>query len=108
MYKKHVTALPTTEVQKYKISSSARDVQDIIYLTVCDRSTTRNKTRKERAEKDLTIYTKDKFPLEKRKETVAVFLDLREVGGGGDWMELAQDRERWRALVNTVMNLWVP
>ena len=34
-------------------------------------------------------------------------MDLREVGGGGDWTELAQDRERWRALVNTVMNLRV-
>jgi len=35
--------------------------------------------------------------------------DLQEGRGGGcgDWMELAQDRERWRALVSTVMNLRV-
>jgi hypothetical protein len=30
-------------------------------------------------------------------------MDLKEVGGGcGDWMELAQDRDRWRALLSTV------
>jgi len=36
-------------------------------------------------------------------------MDLQEVGCEGiDWNELAQDRERWWALVTTVMNLWVP
>ena len=36
-------------------------------------------------------------------------MDLQDVGGGsGDWMELARDRERWRALVSTVMNFRVP
>jgi len=35
-------------------------------------------------------------------------MDLREVERGGDWMELAQDRDRWRELVNTVMKLRVP
>ena len=36
-------------------------------------------------------------------------MDLQEVGGScGDWMELARDRDGWRALVGTVMNLRVP
>jgi hypothetical protein len=34
---------------------------------------------------------------------------LREMGWGGvDWIDLAEDRDQWRALVNTVMNLLVP
>jgi hypothetical protein len=36
-------------------------------------------------------------------------MDLREIGWDGlDWIDLAQNREQWRALVNTVMNLRVP
>ena len=36
-------------------------------------------------------------------------MDLQEVGGScGDWMELAQDRDRWRAHVGTARNLRVP
>jgi hypothetical protein len=35
-------------------------------------------------------------------------MDLQELGGGGDWMELAQGRDRWRVLVNMVMNHRVP
>jgi hypothetical protein len=36
-------------------------------------------------------------------------MDLRETGWDGmDWIDLAQDRDRWRALVNTVITLRVP
>jgi hypothetical protein len=36
-------------------------------------------------------------------------IDLREIGRDGmEWINLAQDRGQWKALVNTVMNLWVP
>jgi len=36
-------------------------------------------------------------------------MDLQEVGCGDmDWIDLAQDRDRWRTLANAVMSLWVP
>jgi hypothetical protein len=35
-------------------------------------------------------------------------MDLGEIGWNGDWVDLAQDRDQWRTLVNTVMNLRVP
>jgi hypothetical protein len=36
-------------------------------------------------------------------------MELLEIGlDGVDWIALAQDRDKWRALVNAVMNLWVP
>jgi hypothetical protein len=36
-------------------------------------------------------------------------MDLREIGWDGiDWIDLAQDRDRWKAIVNTVMNIRVP
>ena len=47
-------------------------------------------------------------PLGRGRWEDSIKMDLQEVGGGGDWMELAQDRDRWRALVNIVMNLRVP
>ena len=51
-----------------------------------------------------------KRPMERprRRWEDNIRMDLQEVGGGGgDWMELAQDRDSWRKLVNTVMNFRV-
>jgi hypothetical protein len=44
-----------------------------------------------------------------RRRWEDIKMDLQEVGGGrGNWMELAQDRDRWRALVGTVRGFRVP
>jgi hypothetical protein len=45
----------------------------------------------------------------RRKWVDNIKINVQEVGGGcGEWIELAQDRGRWRALVSTVKNLRVP
>jgi len=52
----------------------------------------------------------EKLPLEtKQYERIVLRWIFRKWGGGcGDWIQLAQNRERWRALVSTVMKLRVP
>ena len=45
----------------------------------------------------------------RRRWEDSIEMELQEVGGRwGDWMELAQDRDRWRELLSTVRNLRVP
>jgi hypothetical protein len=54
---------------------------------------------------------REKRPLERsrRRWEDNIKVDLQKLGcGGKDWTEMAQDRDRWRTLVNAVMNLRVP
>jgi hypothetical protein len=45
----------------------------------------------------------------RRRWVYNIIMDLREIGWNGmNWIDLAQDRDQWRALVNAVMNLPVP
>jgi hypothetical protein len=59
----------------------------------------------------LVRKSEGKRPLERprRRWEDNIRMDFRDIGWGGmDWINLAQDRDQWRALVNTVMNLRVP
>jgi len=47
-------------------------------------------------------------PRHRWAENIKVDLQEKGCGGGMDWIELAQDRDRWREIVNVVMNLRVP
>jgi hypothetical protein len=57
------------------------------------------------------VMPEGKRPLERprRRWVDNIKMDLREIGWNSmDWIDLAQNRDEWRALVNTVMNLRVP
>jgi hypothetical protein len=59
----------------------------------------------------LVVKPEEKRPLgrPRRRWVDNIKMDLLEIGWGAvDWIGLAQDRDKWRALVNTVMKLWVP
>jgi hypothetical protein len=52
-----------------------------------------------------------KRPLGRQRRRLVdnIRMDLEEVGWGDvDWIDLAKDKNRWSALVNSVLNLWVP
>ena len=56
----------------------------------------------------MCIPLQKKLKIPRRRWEDNIKMGLQEVGGGMEWIELAQDRDRWRALVNAVMNLRVP
>jgi hypothetical protein len=67
--------------------------------------------QKRNAYKILVGKPEGKRPLgrPRRRWVDNIKMDLREIGWDDmDWIDMAQDREQWRALVNTIMNRWVP
>jgi hypothetical protein len=59
----------------------------------------------------LFVKSEGKRPLgrPRRRWMDNIKMDLGEIGWDGrDWIKLAQERDQWRALVNTVMNHWIP
>jgi hypothetical protein len=68
-------------------------------------------TFKRNAYRILVEKPERKRPLERsrRRWVDNIKIDHREIGWDGfDWIFLAHDRDKWRALVNTVLNFWVP
>jgi hypothetical protein len=71
----------------------------------------KKKKKKRNAYRLLVGKPEGKRPLgrSRRRWVYNIRMDLGDVGWGDvDWIDLAQDRIRWRALVNSVLNLWVP
>jgi hypothetical protein len=67
--------------------------------------------KKRNAYRILVAKPEGKRPLgrPRRRWVDNIKMDLREIGWDGvDWIDITQDRDQWRALVNTVLNLWVP
>jgi len=65
----------------------------------------------ERLYRVLVVKCERKRPLGRptRRWEDNIKMNLQEVGCGSmDWIDLAEGRDRWRALVNAVMNFWVP
>jgi hypothetical protein len=61
--------------------------------------------------RDITVKPERKRPLgrPRRRWVDNIKMDLRDIGWNGmDWIELAQDRDQWRALVITVINRRIP
>jgi hypothetical protein len=66
---------------------------------------------KRKAYRILVVKPEGKRPLgrPRRRWEDNIRMDLREIGWGGmDWIDLAQNRDQWKALVNMVINLRVP